>query len=110
MEEKKFLGGNLSKKITFGLTWLLQVLFDFGWILALVVFFVDKDKLDVEEKREMMSVVMLAALSFVCGLTIIGAVASIVFWVFALIACIKAFTGKSFKAPGAYHLAKLFIK
>ena len=107
MEEKKFLGGNLNKKITFGLTWLLQVLFGFGWILALVVFFVDKDKLDVEEKREMMSVAMLAALSFVLSFTVI---CPIVLWVFALIACIKAFTGKSFKAPGAYHLAKLFIK
>lgn len=107
MEEKKFLGGNLTKKLTFGLTWLLAVVFGWGWIAALVVLIVDKDKLDLEEKREMVEVIVCAVASIVLSFTV---VVPLIIWVCSIIACVKAFTDKSFQIPGAYHIAKAIIK
>ena len=107
MEEKKFLNGTLTKKVTFGLIWLLQAITGLGWILALVVFLMDKDTLDLEEKRELVA-------CFVCAIA--GAVLSFTFLVpiyitvCAVIACVKAFTGSTFNIPGAYHIAKAIIK
>lgn len=103
MEEKKFF--NLEKKITFSLIWLLQVL-GFGWIVALVVLIADKT-LDVEEKRELVSVIVLAALSAILYVTII---VPFVAFVFAIIACVKAFQGGSWKVPAAYQIAAAIIK
>ena len=107
MEEKKFLGGNLNKKLTFGLTWLASILLGFGWVVALIVLIVDKDKLDVEEKREMASVIICAIAATVLSVTV---VVPLYVWICSIIACVKAFTDGTFQSPGVYHIAKAIIK
>ena len=101
--EKKLLGGNLAKNITMGLSWIPGI----GWILALVSFIMDGKELDVEEKREFVSIFVCAVVAGVLGIT---AIVPIVVAVFQIIALINAFQGKSFKVPGAYHIAAAIIK
>jgi ABC-type Fe3+ transport system permease subunit len=105
--EKKYLGGRLDRKVTFGLIWLLQALLGWGWILAFVIFIMDKDNLDTEDMRELVSCVASTAICSVLGMTII---VPLYFTVCSTIACIMAFIGKKFDIPGSYHLAKLLVK
>ena len=105
--EKKYLSGNLTRNIAFGLTWLLYALTSFGWIAAIVLLLIDKDVLDIEDKRELVSVIIVAALACVLAITFIVPFAA---WVCSIIACIQAFMGKSFQIPGVYHIAKAIIK
>ena len=100
--EKKLFGGNINKKIVMGLSWI-----PFLWLLGLIAFIVDFKTLDVEEKREFVSIFVCAAVSIVLGITII---VPVVVSVFMIIAAINAFMGKTFKVPGAYHLAAAIIK
>lgn len=100
--EKKLFGGNINKNIVMGLSWI-----PFLWLLGLIAFIVDFKTLDVEEKREFVSIFVCAAVSIVLGITII---VPVVVSVFMIIAAINAFMGKTFKVPGAYHLAAAIIK
>ena len=102
--EKKYLNGNLARNITFGLCWF------FGWLPAVIVWFVDKDVLDLEDKRELASMIIAAILSYVCAATIIGGILSLAIGVCCIIACIQAFMGKTFQIPGVYHIAAAIIK
>ena len=102
--EKKYLNGSLARNITFGLCWLL------GWLPAVIVFFVDKDVLDLEDKRELASMIIASAISYICAITIIGGILSLAIGVCCIIACIQAFMGKSFKIPGVYQIAAAIIK
>ena len=100
--EKKYFGGNVEKNVGYGLAWL------FGWIGSLIMFIMDKDTLDLEEKRMLVSVFVLniamVVLSFTGIAVAIGAVVLIV-------NAILAFVGKEpFKVPGAYHIAAAIIK
>ena len=107
MDEKKYLNGNLTRNIAFGLCWLPMI----GWIVALFVFIVDKAVLTHEEKQELVAVWVANALIVVINLIpVIGTIAAIVIAVFALIACIKAFMGKTFEIPGVSHIAKAILK
>ena len=99
--EKKYLNGNLSRNITFGLCWLLS------WIPALIVWIVDKDNLDLEDKRELASIIICAIASTVLSLTFI---VPLYVGICGLIAAIMAFTGKTFQIPGVYHIAAAIIK
>lgn len=104
--EKKLLGGNMDKKLVMGLSWLIPVFF-LGPIFGLVAFIMDFKVLDVEEKREFVSIFVCAVVAMVLGFTFIVPIAVAVF---AIIAAVNAFQGKSFKVPGAYHLAAAIIK
>ncbi|MBO5089481.1 MAG: hypothetical protein J6C27_01020 [Clostridia bacterium] len=99
--EKKYLNGNLSRNITFGLCWLLS------WIPALIVWIVDKDNLDLEDKRELASIIICAIASTVLSLTFI---VPLYVGICGLIAAIMAFMGKTFQIPGVYHIAAAIIK
>lgn len=99
--EKKYLNGSLSRNITFGLCWLLS------WIPAVIVWLVDKDNLDLEDKRELASIIICAIAGAVLSLTFI---VPLYVGVCGLIAAIMAFMGKSFQIPGVYHIAKAIIK
>ncbi len=99
--EKKYFKGNLSRNITFGLCWL------FGWIPALIVLILDKDVIDLEDKRELVAILVGAVASIVLSLTFI---VPLYVWVVAVIACIMAFLDKPFKAPGLYQIAAAIIK
>ena len=105
--EKKYLSGNLTRNIAFGLTWLLSALTSFGWIAAIVLLLIDKDVLDIEDKRELVSVIIVAALAYVLAITLIVPFAA---WVCSIIACVMAFTAKPFKIPGVYQIAAAIIK
>jgi hypothetical protein len=100
--EKKYFGGNLDKNVGFGLAWL------FAWISALIMFIMDKDTLDLEEKRELVSIFVCSVAAVVLSFTGIVPVAiSIV----CLVNAILGFVGKgTFKVPGAYHIAAAIIK
>lgn len=102
--EKMLFGGKVKKNIVFGLSFLI-----IPWI-ALVSLIMDKDQLDVEEKRELVSVFFAMAIAVVAAFTLIGIVVSAAVGVCCIIAAIQAFRGKTFHIPGAYHLAKLIIK
>ena len=99
--DKKFLKGNLARNITFGLCWL------FGWLPAVIVWIVDKEILDVEDKRELASMIICVVASIVLSLTFI---VPLYVFVCQIIAAIQAFMGKSFQIPGVYHIAKAIIK
>lgn len=99
--EKKYLKGNLSRNITFGLCWL------FSWIPAVIVWIVDKDELDLEDKRELASIIICAIAGTVLSLTFI---VPLYVGICGLIAAIMAFMGKSFQIPGVYHIAAAIIK
>ncbi|MBE6761987.1 MAG: hypothetical protein E7551_06830 [Ruminococcaceae bacterium] len=99
--EKKYLNGNLSRNITFGLCWLLS------WIPALIVWLVDKDNLDLEDKRELASIIICAIAGTVLSITFI---VPLYVGVCGIIACVMAFMGKSFQIPGVYHIAAAIIK
>ena len=103
METKKLLNGSVDKNVVMGLSWL------FG-IFALVAFIVDFKTLDLEEKREFVSILVCWAVTIVLVCTVALSFLSLVVFVFAIIAAINAFQGKSFKVPGAYHLAAAIIK
>ena len=98
--EKKLLAGNLNKNIVMGLSWLV-------WLFGLIAFIIDFKTLDVEEKREFVSIFVCAVVASVLSITVI---VPLVVVVFAIIAAINAFMGKSFKVPGAYHIAAAIIK
>lgn len=98
--EKKLLNGSLDKKIVMGISYLIP-------IFALVAFIVDFKTLDLDEKREFVSIFIAVVVAMVLGVTFIVPVAVAVC---AIIAAINAFMGKSFKIPGAYHLAAAIIK
>ena len=101
--EKKLLNGSMDKKIVMGLSWIPCI----GWIFALVVFILDLKTLDVEEKREFVSIFVCTAVAMLLGFTVIVPIAVAVFEIIALI---NAFQGKTFQVPGAYHLAAAIIK
>ena len=101
--EKKYFGGKLDKNIAFGLAWLPVI----GWILAIVEFILDKDVLDLEEKRDLVSMFVTFVADIVLSVTLIGALVVSVLWI---IKCIMSFMGKEFKVPGAYHIAAAIIK
>ena len=48
MEGKKYFSGKLDKNVAFGLSWLIPV-------IAIIEIIIDKDVLDVEEKRDLVS-------------------------------------------------------
>ena len=100
--EKKYFGGNVAKNVGYGLAWL------FGWIGSLIMFIMDKDTLDLEEKRMLVSVFVLAVAMVVLSVTVI---VPFVGGVVMLINAILSFVGKEpFKVPGAYHIAAAIIK
>lgn len=99
--DKKYLKGNLARNITFGLCWF------FGWLPAVIVWIVDKDILDVEDKRELASMIICIIAATVLALTFI---VPMYIGVCQIIACVMAFMGKSFQIPGVYHIAKAIIK
>jgi len=103
MENKKLLGGNLDKNIVMGLSWIPGI----GTIFAIIAFIIDFKTLDLDEKREFVSIFVCAAVSMVLGITMI---VPFVVFVFQIIALVNAFMGKTFKVPGAYHLAAAIIK
>ena len=109
--EKKYLNGSLTRNVTFGLCWLLGFFsigaIGLGWVAALVLLIIDKDVLDLEDKRELASIIICAAASTVLGVT--GIVPLYIF-VCSIIACVQAFTGKVFQIPGVYHIAAAIIK
>lgn len=98
--EKKYFGGKLDKNVAFGLSWLPAI----GWILAIVEFILDKDTLDVEEKRELVSVFVVTVAACILG------VLAPLWFVLFVVKAIMSFMGKEFKVPGAYHLAAAIIK
>ena len=99
--DKKYFKGNLARNIAFGLCWLL------GWIPAVIVWILDKEVLDTEDKRELVSIIVCQVAAVVLSIT---CVVPLYVGVCAIIACIKAFMGKSFQIPGVYHIAKAIIK
>ena len=105
LEEKhmKIFGGNVERKIGFGIIWLAQI-FGFGWVLALVSFFWDNKELGLEDKRELVACIITALFG------IIPFIGGIYGFVCSIIACVKAFQGSTFNVPGAYHIAKAIIK
>ncbi len=105
--QQKYLGGNLDRNIAFGLCWLLSAITGLGFILALVIFIVDSKNLTVDDKRELVSLFITMGAFLLLGVTIL---VPMLCWVCFVIATIMAFTGKTFKIPGAYHLAAAFIK
>jgi uncharacterized membrane protein len=100
MEKKKLLNGSLDKNIVMGLSWLVP-------LFALIAFIIDFKTLDVEEKRQFVSIFACLVISWVLVITIVG---PFVVLVFEIIAMIKAFMGQDFKVPGAYHIAAAIIK
>lgn len=100
MEAKKLLGGKVNKNIVMGLSWLIP-------IFGVIAFIIDFKNLDVEEKREFVSIFVCAVVVAVLAISVI---VPIVVFVFMVIAAINAFMGKTFKVPGAYHLAAAIIK
>ena len=105
--DKKYFKGNLARNITFGLSWLLQAVLGCGWIAAIVLLIVDKEVLDTEDKRELVSIIVCQVAAVVLSIT---CVVPLYVGVCAIIACIKAFMGKTFQIPGVYHIAKAIIK
>ena len=105
--DKKYFKGNLARNITFGLSWLLQAVFYIGWIPAVIVLILDKEVLDTEDKRELVSIIVCAVAGAVLSIT---CVVPLYVFVCTIIACIKAFMGKSFQIPGVYQIAKAIIK
>ena len=99
--DKKYFKGNLARNIAFGLCWLL------GWIPAVIVWILDKEVLDTEDKRELVSIIVCQVAAVVLSIT---CVVPLYVGVCAIIACVKAFMGKSFQIPGIYHIAKAIIK
>ena len=99
--DKKYFKGNLARNIAFGLCWLL------GWIPAVIVWILDKEVLDTEDKRELVSIIVCQVAAVVLSIT---CVVPLYVGVCAIIACIKAFMGKTFQIPGVYHIAKAIIK
>ena len=114
MSEQKMFGGNMERNVAFGLVWLAQLPFiPFGWVLALVVFLIDKDRLTLEDKRELVSVFVCAVaniIGMILSFVVIGAVIPLYTLVCGIIACVYAFTHKSFHIPGAYQIAAAIIK
>ena len=111
--DKKYFKGNLARNITFGLSWLLQAVLGCGWIAAIVLLIVDKEVLELEDKRELVSIIVSAAITVVLHvlfILIITEIANFALFVCVVIACVKAFMGKSFQIPGVYHIAKAIIK
>ena len=105
--EKKYLKSNLTRNVAFGLSWLLQAVLGCGWIAAIVLLIVDKEVLDTEDKRELVSIIVCTVAAVVLSIT---CVVPLYVFVCTIIACIKAFMGKTFQIPGVYHIAKAIIK
>ena len=92
--DKKYLKGNLNKNIAFGLAWLV-------WPLAVVMLILDKEVLEREEKKELITALVCSAASCIVGLVFIVNV----------IEAIKTFTNKeTFEVPLASKLAEKFLK
>ena len=95
--EKKYFGGKLDKNVAFGLAWLP---FWIGAIIGIIMFILDKDTLDLEEKRELVSMFVVSVVATPFG----------ILWILSIVKAIMSFMGKEFKVPGAYHLAAAIIK
>ena len=95
--EKKYFGGKLDKNVAFGLAWLPCWI---GAIIGIIMFILDKDTLDLEEKRELVSMFVVSVVATPFG----------IFWILSIVKAIMSFMGKEFKVPGAYHLAAAIIK
>ena len=100
---KKMLNGNLDKNIVMGLSWLLP-------IFGLVAFIVDFKTLDLEEKREFVSIFVCCVIATVLACTILLSFVSAVIGVCMIVSAILAFMSKGFKIPVAYHIAAAIIK
>ena len=113
MNETKLLGGTMSKNKAMGFTWLSSLLGPAGWALALAILLTDKDHLDLEDQRSLISI-------FVCSMAqTVAVMLSFLFipllvipytLVCSIIACVFAFKGKNFKIPGIYQLVSVFVK
>ena len=102
--EKKYLAGKLDKNIVFGLSWLIP-------IFGIIEFIIDKDVLDLEEKRDLVSMfVTVVAIIVLTIIPVIGWLCELVVAVLWIIKIIMSFVGKEFKIPGAYHIASAIIK
>ncbi len=105
MEEKKYLG--MSKNVFLCLTWVLTAVLGLGWITALIVFLQDREGMDVEFKRELVSVFVAAIACLVLSCTFI---VPIYVFICSIIAAVKAYKGGTFKIPGVYQIAAAIIK
>ncbi len=103
METKKLLGGSLNKNIVMGLSYIIP-------LFGIIAFIIDFKTLDVEEKRDFVTIIVACVIATVVAFTLIGMLLSGVIGVLMIVAGIMAFMGKSFKIPGAYHIAKAIIK
>lgn len=105
--EKKYLNGNLEKKIAYGLCWLPFI----SWIGALILLIVDKETLDLEDKRELVSIIATTAIALILAATVVLAPLGIIIEIVMLVNAILYFVGKdAFKMPGAYQIACAIIK
>lgn len=105
--EKKYLNGNLTRNIAFGLCWLPFI----SWVGALIILIVDKDVLDLEDKRELVSIIVSTAIALVATCTIVLSFVGIVILIAMAVNGILSLIGKgSFKMPGAYQIACAIIK
>ena len=98
--EKKYLNGNLTRDLAFGLSWIPTL----GWILALVMLILDKDALAYEDKEEIIEVFTATILGGVLSFTFVAPAYVVVC---SIIKCIMTLTGKSFAIPGVHQLAKI---
>ena len=100
------LSNNILKPI---INWLLALIFGANSLSEVFTFLkrVDKDILDIEEKRDLVSMFVMWVATAVLSVTILGA---LVLGVVVIIKMIMSFMGKEFKIPGAYHIAAAIIK
>lgn len=105
MEEKKYLG--MSRNAFFCLTWILMALTSLGWIVALIVFLQEHGNMEVEFKRDLVSVFVSAIAAYVLSCTVI---VPLYLFVCSIIAAVKAYQGGSFKIPGVYQIAAAIVK
>lgn len=90
--EKKYLG--MEKNIAFGLAYLIP-------IIAIILFCVEKDNMDHDEKAMAMSSILnIIASSVTCG----------IFGIIALVCSIKSFMGDyTFKLPLLYNISESIV-
>ena len=92
---------SIRRNVLFGILWI------FGWIPALILLIVEKDVFDREDKRELISIIICSGAAAVLSFTFVVPLYAVVC---SIIACVYAFQGKSFKVPGAYHIAAAILK
>lgn len=103
MEGKKYFSGKLDKNVAFGLSWLI-------WPVAIIEMILDKDVLDVEEKRDLVSLFVILVLGTVLAATLLLSPLAGLLGILVIVKAIMTFMGKEFKIPGAYQIAAKIIK